>query len=205
MRIVNITLIILITNTLYAQDFEKYGMDTSYIPSGLLVGTMAPKIQGLTRSGSRFSLAKTLESKQVILVFYRGNWCPYCNRYLSNLNDSLELLTGKNVEIVVVSPENKEEMEKMDSKIGSGFTFLPDSAGQIMKSYDVLFTVTEGYSKKIKRFLFTDIGKHNGQTQAQLPVPATYVISQDGRITYRHFNYDYATRASVKQLLDALE
>jgi peroxiredoxin len=205
MRFTLIAMITLVSHALWAQDFAKYGMDTLYTPMGLRVGSPAPLFEGATWAGSRFSLSNTLENKQVILIFYRGNWCPYCNRYLSNLSDSFAFLLEKNVDIVVVSPENKEEMEKMDNKVKAGFTFLADSAGRIMQSYDVLFTVTEAYNKKIKRFLFTDIGAHNEQAQAQLPVPATYVISQDGRIAFRHFNYDYAQRASVKQLLDALK
>jgi peroxiredoxin len=190
--------------SLQAQDFEKYGMDTSYIPVGLEVGIQAPDFTLATGDKANFSLSETLKTKQVIVVFYRGQWCPYCNRHLSNLNDSLNLIEAKNAVVVAIGPETIKNKEKMKEKTGAQFILLSDKEMSVMSNYDVLYTVTEKYQAKIKIGLFTRIDKNNGQKKAQLPVPATYVIGQDGKIKYKHFQYDYRTRSSVKEILNAL-
>ena len=76
---------------------------------------------------------------------------------------------------------------------------------KIMQDFDVLFKVTKKYQGKIKTFLFTDIAKNNNQDEAQLPVPATYIIDQKGMVKWRHFDYDYTKRASAKDIIKALQ
>ncbi|MFY0671992.1 MAG: AhpC/TSA family protein [Bacteroidia bacterium] len=195
---------LLFTQWLNAQDFEKNGMDTTYIPIGLKVGSLAPDISLPTVNGDFFSLADAIQHKKVVLVFYRGQWCPYCSRHLSNLNDSLNLINEKNAIVVAIGPETVNNAEKMLDKSGNGLLIIADEEMKTLTDYDVLFTVTENYQKKIKRFLVTDIGKNNGQKEAKLPVPATYVINQDGTIVYRHFEYNYRTRSTIKDIIGEL-
>lgn len=92
----------------------------------------------------------------------------------------------------------------MIAKTGATFTVIPDPTEQIMQSYDVLYNVTEAYQQKILNALEADIASNNAKKDAMLPVPATFIINQEGIIVYRQFNLDYHLRATVKDIVDNL-
>lgn len=184
---------------------QKKGVDTKkYVPKGLSIGADAPLIKGTSINGKSINSDALLKEKTVVVLFYRGKWCPYCSKHLSNLNDSIQYIEGKGAAVLVVGPETFDNTEKTVDKVGEGFVLIPDTTMDIMKSYDVLFNVTGKYQTKIKTFLMTDIAKNNGQEEASLPVPATYIIGKDGKIKWRHFDYDYTKRASAKEIMDNL-
>ncbi len=188
------------------EELIKKGVDTDkYVPKGIAVGVKAPSIIATSVAGSVINTDQIITEKNVVVIFYRGKWCPICNRYLANLQDSLSYITDKNTEVLVIGPETFENAEKTVEKAAAKFVMIPDTSLQILKDYDVLFNVTKKYQGKIKTFLFTDIAENNNQEEAQLPVPATYIIGRDGTIKWRHFDYDYSKRASVKEILDNLE
>lgn len=184
----------------------KKGVDIEKnIPNGIEVGKVAPKIEAKTLNGVTINSNELLKDKEIVVIFYRGEWCPICNRYLSNLSDSLSYIVSKNAKVIVVGPESFENAKKTSEKSEAEFTIIPDTTMQIQKEFDVLFYVTKKYQGKIKTFLFTDIAESNNQEEAQLPVPATYIIGKDGKIKWRHFDYDYSKRASVKSIIDNLD
>lgn len=190
----------------YTKEMVKKGVDTSlYVPKGLQIGEVAPVIMGASVEGRMIDSKEILIEKKIVLIFYRGKWCPVCNKYLNNLNDSLQYITSKNTEVIVVGPETFENAEKMVVKTKGEFILVPDTSFKILTAYDVLFHVTKKYQGKIKTFLMTDIAENNNQEEATLPVPATYIIGQDGKIKWRQFDYDYSKRATVKEILEQLE
>jgi peroxiredoxin len=202
-------LILLFPLTVFSQETDeliKKGIDTDkYIPKGIAVGIKAPEIIAKSINGELINTNEIIKEKNVVIIFYRGKWCPICNRYLANLSDSLNYITDKNAEVLVVGPETFENTEKTGEKADAKFMMIPDTSLKILKDYDVLFNVTKKYQGKIKTFLFTDIAENNHQEEAQLPVPATYIIGKDGTIKWRHFDYDYSKRASVKAIIEHLE
>lgn len=175
-----------------------------HVPVGLRVGQEAPVINARSVDGMLINSTELNKENELVVIFYRGKWCPYCNRHLSNLNDSVALIEEKGAKVLVIGPETFKNSEKTTEKMGSGFVLIPDTTMEIMQSYDVLFSVTKKYRGKIKTFLFTDIAENNGQDEAMLPVPATYIIGKDGKIKWRHFDYDYTKRASAKEIIDNL-
>ena len=184
--------------------YDKYGMeanDNKTMPKGLEVGTKAPDFKALNQEEEEVVLSEVLAEHSVVLFFYRGAWCPVCSRYLSNFQDSLAFVEAQNVKVIAVTPEKLESSEKMVKKTDAEFIVVNDADESIAKDYDVLFGVTEAYQKKIKTFLLTDIAKNNEEEEANLPVPATYIINQKGEIVYRHFDVNYKKRASVKEIL----
>ena len=188
------------------QEMYKKGVDTAqYIPKGLTIGDQAPEIIAKSIDGRIINSAEILKDKNIVVLFYRGKWCPYCQKQLSNLNDSLKYITEKNAEIIVIGPENFENAEKTVDKTKADFILIPDTSMQLLKAFDVLFYVTKKYQAKINTLLFTDIAKNNGQKEARLPVPAAYIIGKDGVIIWRYFNYDYTQRASAREIIDHLK
>ena len=182
-----------------------YGMDTTQtLPVGLEVGSKAPKFKTTDIDGNAIVMKDLLKQGPVVIIFYRGEWCPVCNRYLAELNNSLPEIKEKGATVLVISPEMKVHVQKTKENSSSDFVFVSDPGSKICESYDVLFTVTEAYQKKINTKFDKDIAEFNGQDVAKLPVPATYVINQEGEIVYKQFEYNYRNRASGSDILEAL-
>ena len=180
----------------------SFSQNTKY-PDGLKVGDKAPQFQSTDNTGKSFNLKTQLKSGDVVIIFYRGQWCPYCNKQLSQLNDSLSLITAKGATVIAISPETKENVGKTVGKTKASFSIISDSAMAIMKMYKVSFPVDETTQIKYKNYGI-DFSKANGSNGANLPVPATYIVGKDGIIKYVFFNPDYKVRSSVQDLLDHL-
>lgn len=189
--------------TIVALLVSVYSVAQSADPSGLKVGDKAPLFIGKDNNGSLFSLEEALKKGDVVLMFYRGQWCPYCNKQMSQMNDSLSLITGKGATVVAISPEIQESVVKTVAKTKASFPIISDVQMKIMKDYRVNFTVPQTTVDRYKN-VGIDFNITNGANGANLPVPATYVIGKDGKIKYVFFNPDYRKRASVKEIASYL-
>ena len=173
------------------------------VASTLAVGSMAPVFTAKDAGGHEVNLQKLLKKGPVVLYFYRGQWCPYCNKQLSQLQDSLAQLTAKGAQVVVVSPETQENIGKTVTKTKASFPIVHDANFAIMKAYHTAFNVQPDVVAKYKGF-GVDLLAANGADAAVLPVPATYIIGKDGKIKYAYFNSDYRKRVSVREVAAAL-
>ncbi len=172
--------------------------------TGLKSGVQAPEFKAKDNSGKTLDLKNLLKShKAVVLFFYRGQWCPYCNKHIKELQDSLQLLTTKGAYVVGVTPETSENINKTIGKTHASFSIIQDKDYKIMKAYKVNYVVDDSMMAKMKKY-GVDLEKNNGNTDHVLPVPATYVIDRSGTIIFVHFDKDYTKRASVSSILNAL-
>ncbi|MCI0751505.1 MAG: peroxiredoxin family protein, partial [Flammeovirgaceae bacterium] len=110
-------------------------------PTGLPLQDQAPDFKAIDQNGKPVELKSLLSKGPVVLVFYRGQWCPYCNRYLSALEDSLSIITSKGATVVAVTPEIQENISKTVEKSKASFPILHDEDLTIMKNYKVAFAV----------------------------------------------------------------
>ena len=172
-------------------------------PKGLLVNDKAPGFVAKDQNGKKIDLEEQLKKGPVVLVFYRGQWCPYCNKQLVKLEDSLSLITARGATLITVTPEKQENIKKTIEKTKASYPILFDEGLVIMKAYDVAFSVDEKTVKKYKSYGI-DFAEANGSNGAHLPVPAVYVINKEGKIVFRHFDKDYTRRASVAEILKYL-
>ncbi len=175
----------------------------SLTASALVVGETAPAFNGQDAAGRPVELKQLLKKGPVVLYFYRGQWCPYCTKELSELQDSLLTLTAKGAQVVVVTPETPENIRLTVTKTKAAFTIVHDQDFAIMKAYRTAFTVDAATAQKYRGF-GVDLRKANGAEVDVLPVPATYVIGRDGTIRFAFFDPDYRHRASVRQVARAL-
>ncbi len=172
-------------------------------PQGLKVGDAAPMFTAKDQNGKTVKLKKALKKGPVVMLFYRGQWCPFCNKQLSHFSDSLQMLTAKGASILAITPEAAENVKKTVEKTKASFSVLEDAGMTIMKMYKVNFAVDENTIAKYKGYGI-DFDKVNGSNGANLPVPATYIIGKDGIVKYVFFNKDYRKRASVQEILNNL-
>ena len=172
-------------------------------PKGLQLLDKAPAFAAIDQNGTLIELKDLLNKGSVVMVFYRGQWCPYCNKQLSALADSLQFIEQKGGQLIAVSPEMPDNIKKTITKTKANFSILYDEDLKIMKSYDVSFTVDEKTIVKYKTYGI-DFETANGSNGANLPVPAVYIISKEGKIIYKYFDTDYKKRPSVAELLKHL-
>ncbi|MBC8112693.1 MAG: AhpC/TSA family protein [Verrucomicrobia bacterium] len=172
-------------------------------PTGLKTGEKAPDFTAKDYKGQEVSLKKILKKNTVVLVFYRGQWCPFCNKQLKNIQDSLTMITKKGAIVLAVSPEMNENIAKTIQKTKASFTVVHDENASIMKNYKTAYTVDAETVQKYKGY-GVDFDQVNGENKNVLPVPAVYVIGKDQMIKFSHFDPDYSKRASVAAILKSI-
>ena len=187
-----IILLLLISNVANAED-----------PKGLKIGDKAPNFISLDQFGNTIDLEKQLDKGPVVLLFYRGHWCKYCNRQLEELSDSLKFIVAKGASIIAVTPEVMEFVDETSKQYKNAFRIISDKNMKIMKAYAVSFEVNKSMVAMYK-FGGINLIEFNGENGTTLPVPATYIINEDGIIDYVFFDENYKKRVSVKTLLKHL-
>ncbi|HEX8545450.1 MAG TPA: peroxiredoxin-like family protein [Cytophagaceae bacterium] len=143
------------------------------LPAGLKVADRAPSFSAKTNSGEIVQLDSLLKKGPVVLLFYRGAWCPYCNKQLSELQDSIALLTAKGATVVAITPEAIENIDKTIEDTKASFPIIHDKKYEIMKAYKTAFVVDDVTLNRYKKRNI-DLTKANGNKDNVLPVPATY-------------------------------
>jgi peroxiredoxin len=169
-------------------------------PTGLKVGDIAPAIEGIDQHGKPVSLTQLIKKGPVVVTFYRGFWCPFCTKYLKKLQDSLATSGGR---VIAVTPETQAFALKIVERSGVTYPIVSDTDGHLLAAYKVGFAVDEATLTKYKSFGL-DLKANNGG-RAELPVPATYVVGSNGKITFVHFNADYKERADMNSLHSSVE
>ena len=171
---------------------------------GLIVGTKAPTFSAIDADSTEFNLKLALQKGPVVLIFYRGFWCPVCNKHLSTIQDSLSLLTDKGATVIAVSPEKPEYLDKMKQKTGAQFRLLYDEGYKIADAYDVTFTPPTATLFMYNTALHANLKESHSDDSQRLPIPATYIINTKGIIVWRQFNPDYHKRSTVKDIIENL-
>lgn len=185
-------------------DYASLGIVGTDIPKGLEVGDKAPDISFPADRDEKRYLPNVYKEQPVVIIFYRGNWCPVCNKYLSEFNSRIKDIEAKGAKVIAFTPETNENIIKTRKNTGLGVAVYSDIDGSIMKAFDVDFKVTDAYQNKIQEKLNTSIKETNNSDSAVLPVPATFIINKEGIIVYKQFDPDYHNRASVDEILENL-
>ena len=171
---------------------------------GLSVGNQVTNFQGTDQEGNIIQLSELLKGGKVVVVFYRGQWCPYCIPHLRKLQYGLMDIIGKGASILIITPERQENIQKTILKTSITIPILYDENYKIMEIFDVAFVPGKGLRVMYNTMLRADL-KHSQSDDSQtLPVPATFIIDTDSRIIWRHFDRDYKKRASIKEILNQL-
>ena len=168
----------------------------------LAVGSKVPKVSVTTLEGKVVDFPKLLSAQPTVLIFYRGGWCPFCNRQMSGLQSIEGELKKLGYRIIAVSPDRPEELKKSLGKHKLTYQLLSDSPMEAAKAFGVAFRVDDGTLAKYKGFGI-DLEVASGQKHHYLPVPSVFLIGTDGVIKFRSSNPDYKVRLSNEDLLAA--
>ncbi len=172
--------------------------------NALQVGAKVSNFSLNNHSAEQVELADLLNNGPVIISFYRGNWCPYCNLELKALNAHLPEFKTHNAQLIAISPQLPDETLSSAQKNALEFDVLSDINNKVAEQFGLLFTLDERIVALYSQFGI-DFEKYYGNKSYKLPLPATYVINQKGIITYAFLNEDYTLRAEPTDVLAALE
>jgi peroxiredoxin len=169
----------------------------------LRAGDTAPAFTLADAEGAPVSSADLLSRGPLIVSFYRGVWCPYCNMELQALQESLAAFQAHGASLVAVSPQTQPNSRKAQRQNGLAFPILSDPGNEVAAAFGVRFRMPDDLVA-VYRALKTDLSLVNGDTSWTLPMPARFVVGQDGTIRYAEVNPDYTQRPEPGDLLPAL-
>jgi peroxiredoxin len=181
---------------------------TELIASGagqraLKAGDKAPSFLLKDANGKTVSSAELLARGPLVLSFYRGVWCPYCNMELQALQEALPTFRALGAELVAISPQNAVNSRKSIRSNGLNFPILSDPGNEIAATFGLRYALPD-YLIALYKSLKNDLPAFNGDTSWTLPMPGRFVIGQDGIIRYAEVNPDYTRRPEPSDMLPAL-
>lgn len=171
----------------------------------LQIGDEASNFNLPNAVGKKVSLYKLLEANDFVVInFYRGAWCPYCNiemEALREINKEVQKLGGQ---IVAISPETPDLSLSMKEKHQLEFEVLSDKDYKVEKEYGLIFSVGEKVRPFYEKFGY-DIPKYTQNESYELPIPATYVVNKNKKIIFAFIDEDYTKRAEPQAILNAIK
>ncbi len=167
-------------------------------------GDKAPDFElSNVRSGT-LSIRDALAEGPVVLNFYRGSWCPFCNLELNALQQQLPAIRECGARLIAVSPEKPDSSLTHVEKLNLAFDVLSDPGNRVAAAYGLIMTVPESLRPLYLQWGI-DLPAANGDDSHQLPVPATYVIDRSGIIRAAYVDKDYTKRMEPEAIVDALK
>lgn len=169
----------------------------------LRVGEVAPDVELPDAAGRLVATEPLLATGPVVVSFYRGGWCPYCNLALRALQDSLAAIHAAGAELIAITPERPERMRETASRNGVTFATLYDDGNRAARLFGLLHEVPDELAGIFRGFGL-DLAAINGAAGWTLPLPATYVINPDAVAVWAFVDPDPARRAEPADIVAAL-
>ena len=198
-------------NPFYVVLFITLGLagcpDQSQTPSvdagqPLAAGQSVPSAAVRQLDGLLVDLQQVVADQPTVLIFYRGGWCPYCNRHLADLQELEPKLKALGYRILAVSPDRPEELVRSVEKLELGYELLSDSDMVAARAFGLAFKVDDALVETYKTEYGIDLEASSGRAHHELPIPAAYVVDQAGLIRFAFVNPDYKVRVDGEKLLE---
>lgn len=166
--------------------------------SPLLYGEKIPNAILVEAGGNSHQLHSLIKEKPSVLLFYRGGWCPYCNRHLAEIQEVEQQVAGLGYQILAISPDSPKNLKVTGKDQNLNYRLFSDANGELCKKTGIAFKAPEKYGNML-------IEKSGGQNEEGfLPVPSVFVVDHEGVILFEYINPDYSTRLSGGLLLAVL-
>jgi peroxiredoxin len=171
--------------------------------TALNVGGQMPEFTLSDATGKSVTSNELLKQGNLVVVFYRGAWCPFCNKYLHKLQENLSEIKAGGGNLVAISVENPDTSMTVSSKNELTFTVLSDPKFSVAKKFGIVYELPKETNEKYKGYGI-DLVKNNGTEKPELPLSATYVVDSKGKIIYAWLEPDYTKRAEPADILKVL-
>jgi peroxiredoxin len=171
----------------------------------LKAGAIAPSFVLKDAAGREFSSADALRRGPLVLTFYRGVWCPYCNLDLQAMQAALPALEARGASLVAVSPQTAPNSRRSERENHLAFPIVSDLGNDVAAAFGLRFKLPDYLIDLYKNVFKNDLAVANGEPSWTLPMPARYVIGTDGVIAYAEVNPDYTRRPDPSELFPVLD
>ena len=169
------------------------------------IGEKAPNFELPNPLGKQIELFDLLSKGPVVVTFYRGSWCPYCNLQLRALQDKLKDIHQLGATLVAISPEAPDSSMTKTEISNMKFTVLSDQDAKVASKYGVAWEVPEFLLDHMQIDRNLDLKKINNGNDRILPIPATFLLRNDGIVKWNYVNVDYRTRSEPDEIIEALK
>jgi peroxiredoxin len=169
------------------------------------VGDRAPEIRLRDQHGEIFDVASLLAEGSVVVTFYRGGWCPFCNLELKAYQDVLSRIIAAGASMVAISPEKPDDTVNTAEKNALSFPVLSDVGQVVGKAFGVVYAFTDDLRSVYDGFKLDIPAKNGAPDDWSLPLSATYVIDRDNKILFADTRVDYRERTDPLEVLRILE
>ncbi|NIK66956.1 MULTISPECIES: peroxiredoxin-like family protein [unclassified Paenibacillus] len=182
--------------------FERYLEDlrSKGAGKGLSIGDLAPDFALKDATGNMITLAEELKKGPIILIFYRGEWCPFCNLQLKAYERIMKDIKLAGAQLIAISPQTPDHSLSQKEKQGLSYIVLSDLQNKVAEMYNLKYTLPQFMHDKLNT-----LSKINGDDSFELPVPATYVINQNRIIVAGISNINHRTRMEPSEALDIIK
>ncbi len=170
----------------------------------LRVGDHAPDFDLRDAEGKSVRARDKLALGPIVLTFYRGVWCPYCNMELQALQEALPAIRARGASVVAISPQTQPNSRKSVRDNALDFPILSDPRGEVAAAFGLRFALPD-YLVALYKSLKNDLPTFNDDPSWTLPMPGRFVIGMDGIIAYAEVNPDYTRRPDPSELLPILD
>jgi peroxiredoxin len=177
--------------------------DTAENVTPLLIGQTAPNSTIQTVDGDPVSLKALTMQKPTVLIFYRGGWCPYCNRQLAGLKDIEGQLDELGYQILAISPETPAQLQQQKLQTKFSVTLLADPDLEAISGFGIGFYVPDAQRTTYKSKWDINLTSDKTSGTAVLPAPAVFILDTKGRVLFSYVNPDIKTRISPELLYQA--
>lgn len=168
----------------------------------LLPGSACPAFEAVAADGSLFEFDPTALEKPVVIIFYRGGWCPYCNKYLMRLRHAESTLVEMGYEILFLSADRYQKLAGYLEEKDLNYTVLSDSKLEVARKFGIAYHVHDELFQRYMDYGH-DLEDASGENHHLLPVPATFIVATDGIIHFQYANPNYKVRLDPDVLLAA--
>ena len=181
------------------EDLKSNKMEENSIQIGEKIPEFSlPNTQGEIINSVEFS-----KNKKIILAFYRGSWCPYCNLELKFLQENLSRIKEKNAVLIAISPQSPDHSLVLAEKNNLEFEILTDTDNAFAEKLGIVFQLQD-FVLPYYQGLGIDLSDYNKNNDNKLPVPAVFVIDENRVVTYKFLDVNYMSRVNVEELIEAL-
>jgi peroxiredoxin len=177
---------------------------TGQAQRALKAGDKAPDFVLNDPDGKPVSLRELLAKGPLVVSFYRGVWCPYCNMELQALQGELPAIEARGASLVAISPQTPSNSRKSERDNKLIFKILSDAKAEVANAFGIRFALPD-YLIEVYKGFKTDLPLVNDDPSWVLPMPARYVIGADGIVAYAEINPDYTKRPDPSDLLPVLD
>lgn len=195
--------------TLLMLSFSSIALDRTQIADSaenvtpILNGQKSPSSTLLTVDGAPVSLKALTMHKPTVIIFYRGGWCPYCNRQLAGLKDVEQKITELGYQILAVSPETPAQLQAQKLQTKFAVSLYSDAGLDTIRGFGIGFYVADNKRKMMKSKKNIDLTSDAATDKAVLPAPAVFILDQKGVVQFSYVNPAVKTRISPELLYQA--